>query len=88
MTDKISWDEEVYEQVFDEICAYVDKRKQEDNTFTIEGLKRMVDEAYQRRGMDWIGKGPVQFTIESATVAALEQKLVEWNKQKERKNKP
>jgi hypothetical protein len=38
--------------------------------------------------MDWIGKGPVQFTIESATVAALEQKLVEWNKQKERKNKP
>jgi hypothetical protein len=45
----------------------------------------MIDEAYQRRGMDWIGKGHLQFIIESATIAALEQKFVEWKKQEKKK---
>lgn len=87
MTDESSWDEEIYEQVFDDICAYVEKRKQDDTTFTLKDLRRMVDEAYQRRGMDWIGKGHLQYTIESATVAALEHKLVEWGKQKQKQKK-
>ena len=86
MTDNTTWDEETYDRVFDDICAYVEKRKQEDTTFTLNELKQMVDEAYKRRGMDWIGKGHLQFVIESATIAALEQKFVEWDKQQKKNN--
>jgi hypothetical protein len=35
--------------------------------------------------MDWIGKGHLQFIIESATIAALEQKYAEWMKEKKKK---
>lgn len=83
MTEPKSWDEETYERVFDDICDYVEKRKQDDSSFTIHELKKMIDEAYIRRGMDWIGKGHLQFIIESATIAALEQKHVEWEKQQQ-----
>ncbi len=79
MNDKKHWDEEIYQQVLEDICSYVEKRKQDDKTFSLSALKKMIDESYQRRGMDWIGKGHLQFTIESATIAALEQKYVEWN---------
>lgn len=85
MTDTANWDEETYDRVFDDICDYVEKRKQDDASFTLNVLKRMIDEAYQRRGMDWIGKGHLQFIIESATIAALEQKFVEWEKQEKKK---
>jgi hypothetical protein len=85
MTDITNWDEETYDRVFDDICGYVEKRKQDDDTFSINDLKQMIDEAYQRRGMDWIGKGHLQFVIESATIAALEQKYVEWNKECKKK---
>lgn len=82
MDDK-NWEEETYNRVFDDICDYVAKRRRNDKSFTIHELKQMIDEAYVRRGMDWIGKGNLQFIIESATIAALEQQFVEWdNEQK------
>jgi len=85
MTDEEKWDEEIYEDVFEDICSYIDKRKQNDDSFSIDELKKMLDEAYKKRGMDWIGKGHVQFIIESATIAAMEQKFVEWKKQEKKK---
>lgn len=87
MNSENSWDEETYEHVFEDICDYIEKRKQDDPTFTLDELKKMIDEAYQRRGMDWIGKGQLQFIIESATIAAFEQKFVEWNKEQKKKVK-
>jgi len=75
-----NWDEEIYSRVFDDICDYVEKRKQEDSNFSLPELGKMIDEAYIRRGMDWIGKGQLQFTIESATIAALEQQYITWKK--------
>ncbi len=87
MNSENSWDEETYERVFDDICEYIEKRKQDDRSFTLNELQRMIDEAYQRRGMDWIGKGQLQFIIESATIAAFEQKFVEWNKEQKKKLK-
>ncbi|MFO8077801.1 MAG: hypothetical protein R6U21_04090 [Thermoplasmatota archaeon] len=87
MNSENSWDEETYERVFDDICDYIEKRKQDDRSFTPNELQRMIDEAYQRRGMDWIGKGQLQFIIESATIAAFEQKFVEWNKEQKKKLK-
>ena len=80
MTDQDHWDEETYDNVYEDIRDYVEKRKQDDDTFTLHELKKMIDEAYVKRGMDWIGKGPVQFIIESVTIAALEQKYAEWKK--------
>ncbi len=87
MNSENSWDEETYERVFDDICEYIEKRKQDDRSFTLNELQRMIDEAYQRRGMDWIGKGQLQFIIESATIAAFEQKFVEWDKEQKKKMK-
>jgi hypothetical protein len=85
MVDEANWDEDIYEDVFEDICSYIDKRKRMDDSFTIVELKKMLDEAYQKRGMDWIGKGHVQFIIESATIAAMEHKFVEWEKQRKQK---
>ena len=87
MTEYDQWDEETYDNVYEDIRAYIEKRKQDDKTFNIIELKKMIDEAYVKRGMDWIGKGPVQFIIESATIAALEQKYVEWKKQIKKEEK-
>lgn len=87
MTDEEKWDEEIYEDVFEDICSYIDKRKQNDDSFSIDELKKMLDEAYKKRGMDWIGKGHVQFIIESATIAAMEHKFVEWKKQQNQRKK-
>ena len=85
MSDTTDWDDETYDNVFEDICDYVEKRKKDDTTFSIDELKIMIDEAYVKRGMDWIGKGHLQFIIESATIAALEQKYAEWMKEKKKK---
>ena len=85
MNDNLNWDDETYDSVFEDICDYVEKRKKDDKTFTIDELKIMLDEAYVKRGMDWIGKGHLQFIIESASIAALEQKYAEWMKKQKKK---
>ncbi len=85
MSDTTDWDDETYDNVFEDICDYVEKRKKDDKTFSINELKIMIDEAYVKRGMDWIGKGHLQFIIESATIAALEQKYAELMKEKKKK---
>ena len=85
MNSTTDWDDETYDNVFEDICDYVEKRKKDDKSFSLDELKIMIDEAYVKRGMDWIGKGHLQFIIESATIAALEQKYAEWMKEKRKK---
>lgn len=72
--------EEKYKQVFDNICTYVDEQRKTDD-FRLEDLKKMLETEYVNEGNGWTGKGEVQETATAATIAAFQQKIVEWEKE-------
>jgi hypothetical protein len=67
-----------YEEVFEQVCAQCELRRREDPQFTPAALRRLLEAAYHRQGVDWTGKGPLNFLIQSATIAAYEHVLAEW----------
>ena len=74
-----------YEEVFQSVCDYVDYQRQHDPGFTIHKLQKMLETEYVNQGNGWTGKSDVQEIISSATIAAYQHKIVEWNKEMEQK---
>ena len=72
--------ERKFHQVFDDVCAYVDEQKRSTD-FTITDLKNMLETEYVNEGNGWIGRGEVQDAAHSATIAAYQQKIAEWEKE-------
>jgi len=78
MSDHDNWEDILYQQVYDATCAFIQQKRQLDSGFTKEDLKEMIRISYHRRDSDWVGRGPLHFIIDSATIAACESILAEW----------
>ncbi|MGA1821639.1 MAG: hypothetical protein ACMUIG_03850 [Thermoplasmatota archaeon] len=75
MTD---WDDGMYREIFDSMVQYLKDRRDSDPDFDIGTLRELIMNEYVKQGNDWVGKGPVQQIRESATVAAYEHYLAQW----------
>lgn len=69
--------EKKYKLVFENVCTYVDEQRA-DSDFSLTDLKNMLETEYVNEGNGWDGKGEVQEMVQSATIAAYQHKIVEW----------
>ncbi|MGC9399577.1 MAG: hypothetical protein ACP5HM_10635 [Anaerolineae bacterium] len=81
MTSLKHWEEQRYARVFDATCRYVERRRAEFG-FNIADLEALLDNAYQRQGNDWLGRGEVYHLDQAAEIAAYESILARWRKEK------
>ncbi len=77
--DLKTWRKETYRDVFRRTCKYVAERKAEDPNFSRKELEGMLTSAYFEQGNDWAGKGETHALTISATIAAYEKCLAEWD---------
>lgn len=82
MTDKSL--ERKYDEVFRNVCDYVDYQKKSDSSFTLKHLERMLETEYINEGNGWVGKSEVQEIVSAATIAAYQHKIVEWKKENQK----
>ena len=73
-----TWRRQTYQRTYERSYAYVEARKQRDPRFCREELEAMLKHAYIRQGNSWAGRGKVSEVIISATIAAYEACLAEW----------
>ena len=76
MTEK--WDEDLYNEVLQSMINYLDKRRRWDRNFTSEVLRELIDTEYAKQDNAWAGKSPIEGIKDSATIAAFELYLSEW----------
>ena len=74
-----SWKENLYNEIFDSRLDYLEKRRRLDSTFTREDMKKILFAEYRKQDLAWAGKSPVQEITDSATIAAYEHFLAQWN---------
>ncbi len=67
-----------YEETYASVVAYLQARRSEDPSFTIDQLRGYLKEAVTRQGNDWIGGGALFDATQAAIVAAHEAVLAEW----------
>lgn len=81
MSETISWIDEKYRQVFEEETIGLERRRANDTSCTIEDLQGMLKNLYIMDGNDWVGRGQVQDTTLSATIASYERFIDNWKKE-------
>ena len=74
-----SWEEKLYDEVFQGMIFYLRMRRREDLTFNREVLEEMIRTEYVKHGNGWVGKSPIQEIKEAATIAAYEHYLASWD---------
>ncbi len=72
------WKEKKYKEVFDGLCRQARRRRQEDPNFSVDDLKAQLEHQYVYQGNDWEGRGALGDVTVSATVAAYEHLIAEW----------
>jgi hypothetical protein len=74
-----SWENELYDEIFDAMLRYLTQRRGHDPEFAPSILKEMLSSEYKKQGDCWAGKSPVQDITEAATIAAFEHYLAHWD---------
>ena len=70
--------QQVYEDTFESMVAYLQKRRRTDPDFTIADVAGFLEDAYARQGDNWIGRGLLNTKKHAAVIAAYECVLAEW----------
>jgi len=78
VSDYSEFNNDLYEQTFEKTCHTVELRMKSDPEFTLEILKAMRDTEQLRLGNDWDGRGSLYHLTASATVAAYDHLIAEW----------
>ena len=74
------WQEIKYREVFEQEFRGIERRCQSDPACKIEDLKGILRNLYIMDGADQEGRGRLQDTINSATIAAYEHFIAELEK--------
>lgn len=80
MSETDKWIDEKFRQVFEEETRGLERRKSNDPSCSLTDLEGILKNLYIMDGNDWVGRGQVQDTTLSATIAAYEQFIEEWKK--------
>jgi len=78
VTDYSEFNSDLYERTFDKICQTTEYRIEHDPEFSLEILKAMRDAEQLRLGNDWDGRGSLYHLTGTATVAAYDHLIAEW----------
>ena len=70
--------EERYNEIFEQVCSFIIKKKTEDVSFTKEDLESLLKVQYLYLDQDIEGRGIVGDVPIQATIAAYEHCLAEW----------
>ncbi len=81
MSESTAWLEEAYEQVLEEEKRGLDRRREHDPSLTIEDVQGILRHLYVSDGNNWEGRGPLADVVLSATIAAYEMYIKEWEKE-------
>ncbi|MBE0638374.1 MAG: hypothetical protein IH598_07635 [Bacteroidales bacterium] len=79
--DISSWREVAYNNKFDSTVKFIHNMKNNDPTFTIKELEGMLQSEYDREGLAWDGRGEVVEIAIQATIAAMQQEILNWRKE-------
>jgi hypothetical protein len=74
------WREIKYRETFEEETRGLERRKTADPLCTVEDLEGILKALYIMDGSDWGGRGDLQDTALTATIAAYEQFIANWKK--------
>jgi hypothetical protein len=72
--------QDLYDRTFDQEYAGLRRRRECDPSFSVEALKRQLDDLYRAQGDDWLGRGEAGNTVYDATIAAWECFCASWEK--------
>ena len=73
------WREEKQESVFESTLRGLENRRKADRSFTIADARSALDHMYILEGNDWLGRGELGDIVTSATIAAYEHFIHEWD---------
>lgn len=76
-----SWREVAYNNKFEGTVKFIQNMKTTDPTFTLKDLEGMLQSEYDREGLAWDGRGEVVEIAIQATIAAIQQELLNWRKE-------
>ena len=72
------WREIKYKEAFEEEMRGLERRRRADPGCKPEDLEGILKALYIMDGADWGGRGDVQDTVMSATIAAYERFIAQW----------
>lgn len=72
------WREEKRQETFESTLRGLANRRRADPFFTLEDAKAGLEHLYILEGNDWIGRGELGDIVTSATIAAYEHFIFEW----------
>jgi hypothetical protein len=81
MSESTDWIEEKYREVYEEELVGLERRRKNDSTCTLADISGLLHHLYIMEGNDWCGRGQVQETSLSATIAAYEHFIADWKKE-------
>jgi len=78
MSSSVEWRDIKYEEVFDGELRFLQRRRKNDPSCTVNDIERVLRNLYIMDGADWYGRGDLQDIILAATIAAYEYFIAEW----------
>jgi len=72
------WQDIKYKEIYDQETRGLTRRRESDPDCKIEDIEGILDNLYIMDGADQGGRGPLQDTIMSATIAAYENFIHQW----------
>ncbi len=81
--ERPSWQDQTYAEIYEAACAMVRHRRHSDPAFTLDALRGLLNAAYAGEADGWLGKTTLQAISESATIAAYEAMVHEWQSETE-----
>lgn len=70
--------DKTYDETFDSVFANMTYRKENDPDFTKQHLKDLLESLYVHQGNNWVGRSEIKELINTATIAACEAVLYDW----------
>ncbi|HHU37330.1 MAG TPA: hypothetical protein GXZ47_08890 [Treponema sp.] len=84
MNETTEWIEEKYQEVFNEETLGLERRRAHDPNCTLQDLQGTLKNLYILDGNNWTGRGQLQDSTMSATIAAYEGFIEKWKKELEK----
>ena len=78
------WRELKREETFEGTLKGLENRRRVDPSYTIADARQDLEHQYILEGNDWLGRGELGDIISSATIAAYEHFIFEWESELDR----
>ncbi len=81
MSESIDWEDKKYQEVFDDETRLLVRRRAADESCSIDDIQGILDSLYVLDGNNVEGRSSVQQIVLSATIAAYEAFIHQWQKE-------